>query len=128
MTIDPKHNRVLDRRVFAENERLFHVGDQGALAYIVQSGLVEVRADQGPTELGLYKVGPQGIVGELALVGRSLRPHTAVALEPTVCILVHESEFRRRLEATDPFVRGILRVLVENLARPWVLPGRAVGA
>lgn len=117
--------RVLERRVFAIGDRLFAAGDAAAFAFVVQSGLVEVR--HGAGEEGLFRVGPHGIVGELALVGHQVRPHSAVALEPTTCILVHETEFRRRLEASDPFVRGIVRVLVDNLAKPWIVPGVAAG-
>lgn len=123
MSQSAKPVKVLERRVYAIGERLFKAGDSAVTAYVVQSGLVELRSGEPPHETSLLKIGAHGIVGELALIGRNTRPNSAIALEATTCVLVHESEFRRRLEATDPFVRGVFRVLVDNLSRPWVLPG-----
>lgn len=43
------------------------------------------------------------------------RSATAVAIEPTTCFTFSTGQFQTHLESLDPFVRGLLRVLIQRL-------------
>ncbi len=51
----------------------------------------------------------------MSLVDDKPRSATATALKPTTCIVIKEHEFKQRPSRTDPFMRGLLRVLTRNI-------------
>lgn len=59
---------ILQRQTLRAGDRIFKEGDEGNMAYVVQSGEVEIFKiiDGGETVLG--KVGQGGIFGEMALI------------------------------------------------------------
>ena len=107
--------QVLDRSVFPEGTTIFREGDGGNRAYIVQRGKVEFYKDVDGEKMLVGSVGKGSIFGEMALIDDKPRMATAVVAEPTVCIVISEALFQKKLDATDPFLAGILRVLVENI-------------
>ena len=108
---------VLDRRVYAEGEVIFKEGEVGRrCAYLIESGKVEItkRKDDGTdTVLGYIPQG--GIFGEMALIDDSPRMAQARAVAPTAVVIVSESMLEGKLKKADPFVRGLLNLLVRNL-------------
>lgn len=107
--------QVLDRSVFPEGSTVFREGDNGSRAYIVQRGRIEFYRDVDGTNVLLGSVGKGGIFGEMALIDDKPRMATAVVAEAAVCIVISEAVFQKKLGATDPFLSGVLRVLVENI-------------
>jgi CRP/FNR family cyclic AMP-dependent transcriptional regulator len=107
--------QVLDRTVFPEGATIFREGDSGSRAYIVQRGKVEFYKDVDGEKVLVGSVGKGSIFGEMALIDDQPRMATAFVAEPTVCIIISEALFQKKLEGTDPFLAGVLRVLVENI-------------
>ncbi|MBI1775259.1 MAG: Crp/Fnr family transcriptional regulator [Proteobacteria bacterium] len=103
------------RTAFPKGGRIFTEGDAGHHAYIVESGMVEIfrEIDGRKTVLGTIAAG--GIFGEMALIDRSSRVASAAALETTELIVIPDLVFQEKLAAADPFLRGLLRVLVRNV-------------
>lgn len=112
----PTDLRLLERITFAKGTVIFNEGEPGSMAYVVQSGLVEIsRAMPEGKHLVLAEVGPSGIFGEMALIDGKPRSATAIALEDTLCVVIREKQMTERLDRSDPFVRGLVRVLVRNV-------------
>ena len=65
--------QVLDRKVFAEGEKIFREGDSGSRAYIIQRGCVEIIKDIDGEDIVVGSVGPGGIFGEMALIDNQPR-------------------------------------------------------
>lgn len=108
--------RLMERIVFEKGTVIFTEGEPGSMAYVVQTGLVEIsRAMPGGQRLVLAEVGPSGIFGEMALIDGKPRSATAVALDDTLCVVIREKQMNERLDRSDPFVRGLVRVLVRNV-------------
>ena len=108
--------RLLERTMFAKGTVIFNEGEPGSMAYVVQSGLIEIsRAMPDGKRLVLAEVGPSGIFGEMALIDGKPRSATALALEDTLCVVIREKQMTERLDRSDPFVRGLVRVLVRNV-------------
>lgn len=107
--------QVLDRIVVQEGNHVFKAGDTASRAYVLQSGKIEIwRMVNGKREV-MDTIGRGGIFGEMALIDKAPRLATATAIEPSVCIVVNELMFRRKIRGTDPFLVGLLRVMVANI-------------
>ena len=107
--------QVLDRTVFPEGPKIFREGDRGSGAYILPQGRVDFYKKLDGEDILVGSVGKGSIFGEMALIDDQPRMATAMVVEPTVCIVISETLFRKKLETLDPFLAGVLRVLVENI-------------
>jgi len=107
--------RVLNRRTFQAGDQIFCEGDRGDRAYIVQSGAVaiEKKRTDGSVRL-LGKIPAGGIFGEMALVDNQPRMATARALVDCVCLMVPKALLEKKLDAADPFVAAMVRILISN--------------
>ncbi len=94
---------------------IFSDGDDGGIAFVIESGQVEISKNQNGQKLVLGVLGQNAIFGELAVLGEGPRMATATALESTVCLAISESEIQSRMDSTDPFMRTLIRILVDNL-------------
>lgn len=105
----------LEVRTFAAGEAIFEEGKPGNTAFVVQSGLVEIRkqAPSGETVIGY--VGAGEIFGEMAPIDLEPRMAGARAVQDTTCVVISEAVFRHKLGKADPFVRDLLHVLVRAL-------------
>ena len=101
-------------RRLAGGEHLFHHGDAADCMYVVESGRLAVKATTSDGDTAIVRIiGPEQVVGELALLVDGLRrTGTVVALEPSVVRVVSRSLFSD-VRARDPLVD---RALVEDLA------------
>lgn len=98
---------------FAPGAVIFKEGDPGSTVFVVKSG--KVKLVKGAQEVPLAEIGESGIFGEMALVDKSDRSATAIAMESTYCYQISRMKFEERLQSADPFVRGMFRVLVGRL-------------
>jgi CRP-like cAMP-binding protein len=108
---------VHDRRMFTTDEIIFREGEVGRrCAYLIESGKVEISKKTEKGEqivLGVIPAG--GIFGEMALIDNKPRMAMAKAVEPTAVVLVSETMLESKLNKADPFVRGLLNLLVRNI-------------
>jgi CRP-like cAMP-binding protein len=100
---------------FESGSLIFRQGDLGDFAYVVKSGLVQIlkQGANGASVLGL--VGPGGLFGEMALIDSAPRMASAVAMEPTSCIVVPSGAFEVKVGAADPLTKPVIGVLMRNL-------------
>ena len=104
-----------ERKMFPAGETIFEEGQHGDVAYVVQSGLVEISKSRGSGEMVLGHIRPGGIFGEMALVDDGPRMARAVAIDDTVCTRVDKRELQARLATADPFVEALIAILVSDL-------------
>lgn len=72
----------------ASGQTIFRQGDPGDVAYVIESGAVEIVVERGGAETTLVRRGPGEIVGEMAIVRRSPRTATARAVAETTLSIV----------------------------------------
>lgn len=106
--------KVLDRRVFRTGDRIFHEGDPGDRAYLVQKGRVQIvkECQDGLRILG--HIEPGGMFGEMALIDGAPRMAAAHAIEETVCVVINRKTLEQKLAEADPFLVALLRILLTN--------------
>jgi len=108
-------NQILQRQTFQPGTTIFKEGDEGNLAYVVQSGEVEiVKTIDGETKV-LGVVGQGGMFGEMALIDSGPRMASARAKTGATIIVVTRNMFEQKLNKADPFIRGLLKILVDHV-------------
>lgn len=106
---------ALDRQVFGAGKIIFREGDEGAAAYLIERGSVEISKFGRGGSVPIGRLGERGIFGEMALIDDGPRMATATALEETVCVVIAQEEIQSRLRKLDPFMTAVLCMLVENV-------------
>ncbi len=106
---------ILQRQTFQAGERIFREGDEGNLAYVVQSGEVEIFKDIEGEEKVLGVIGQGGIFGEMALIDSKPRMAAARASKGSTIIVVTRAMFEQKLKSADPFIRGLLNILTDHI-------------
>ncbi|MCH7936581.1 MAG: cyclic nucleotide-binding domain-containing protein [Proteobacteria bacterium] len=106
---------ILQRQTLQAGDRIFKEGDEGNMAYIVQSGEVEIHKIIDGVDTVLGRVGQGGIFGEMALIDSKPRMAGARASKGSTIIVVTRAMFEQKMNKTDPFIKGLLNILVDNI-------------
>jgi len=96
------------RTQFEAGQTIFREGDAPDHAYLIESGSVEISAERNGRPVILSRLGPGDLLGEMAVIDDSPRTATAVALEPSVALVIDRTQINERLAQTDPIVRALL--------------------
>ncbi len=85
--------RVLERRAFGADEKIFTIGEPGESLYIVGTGSVELFVkDNTGTKIILAVCGPGEIFGELSLFDGGARTASAVCLEESELLVLDRAD------------------------------------
>ncbi len=107
---------VASVREFEKGTSLFAEGDASDSLYTVVAGRVKVfKMTARGTDIILEIFGPGDPVGALAAYEGRAYPASAVALEPTTCVIVPRQAFFSLLETYPTMVRGLLIGLTHRL-------------
>ncbi len=106
---------ILQRQTLQAGDRIFKEGEEGNMAYVVQSGEVEIFKIVDGVETVLGKVGQGGIFGEMALIDSKPRMASARASKGSTIIVVTRAMFEQKMNKADPFIKGLLNILVDNI-------------
>lgn len=107
---------VATMRAFEKGATLFSEGDGSDLLYTVLTGRVKVfKTTPRGTDVILEIFGPGDPVGAVAVYESRPYPASAVALEPTSCLLIPRQAFFALLEGYPTMVRGLLVGLTHRL-------------
>jgi CRP-like cAMP-binding protein len=107
---------VATLRAYDKGEALFNEGDGSELMYTVVTGRVKVfKTTSRGTDVILELFGPGDPVGAVAVYESRPYPASAVALEPTSCLLIPRQSFFAMLEGYPTMVRGLLVGLTHRL-------------
>ena len=106
---------ILQRQTLQAGDRIFKESEKGHLAYIVQSGEVEIFKVIDRVETVLGRIGQGGIFGEIALIDSQPRMAGARTSKGSTIIVVNRTTFEQKMKKTDPFIRGLLNILVNHI-------------
>lgn len=105
------------RRVFRAGERIFSEGDPPDVAYLIESGRIEVWTGHGARRITLSYLGSGEILGEMAVIDLAPRSASADALTDVVATEIRADQLRARLDEADPVLRGLLIGLLSRYRR-----------
>src|SRR6266545_4317964 len=107
---------VAGLREFDKGAVLFSEGDASDSFYTVIEGRVKVfKTTARGTDVILEIFGPGDPVGAVAVYESRAYPASAIALEPTRCLLIPRQAFFSLLETHPPMVRRLLVGLTHRL-------------
>jgi CRP/FNR family transcriptional regulator, nitrogen oxide reductase regulator len=114
---DRQHlSAVASTRQFDKGATLFAEGDASELLYTVITGRVKVfKMTPRGTDVILELFGPGDPVGAVAVYESRPYPASAIALEPTTCLVLPRQAFFSLLESRPSLVRGLLVGLTHRL-------------
>ena len=110
-------DKFLQRKQFPVGAYIFKEGEEGSVAYVIQEGAVDIVKMIDGEEKVLGSVGAGSIFGEMALIDNQPRMAAAKAVESTTVIIVTRQMFEEKLRKSDPFIRGLLHILADNIRR-----------
>jgi len=103
------------KKFLQEGETLFRDGDPGDAAFIVDSGAIGIYKLVEGEEVELATLNPGELFGEMAIVDGSKRMAYALAKEESVVIVIPSATLESRLAKSDPFLKALMKILVNNL-------------
>ena len=106
---------VLEVTTCPVGTKIFKEGDIGDRAYVIRDGVVEIVKTTDEGEIILGRVGKGAIFGEMALIDDGPRMATARAAKACTLIVVTRPAFEAKMNKTDPFIKGLLKILAENV-------------
>lgn len=98
---------------FTAGQTIFREGDQPTLMYVVVEGEVVLSVKGNEVE----KLGPGGVLGEMAMIDSAPRSATAVALTGCKLVPVDHRRFTFLVQQTPKFAIQIMRVIADRLRR-----------
>ncbi|SDG84372.1 cyclic nucleotide-binding domain-containing protein [Roseospirillum parvum] len=98
----------LEARVVPAGTILFHEGDPGDAAFIVEAGVVELTRNLKGSTVVIASVPIGQVIGEMALIDNMPRSATARCLTETCIRIIPKDDFQTRLAAADPVLRKVL--------------------
>jgi EAL domain-containing protein (putative c-di-GMP-specific phosphodiesterase class I) len=104
----------LNREVYVAGEFIFHEGEVGDCAYIIESGSVAIFMSAQGNQQPIGQVSRGEIFGEIALLDALPRSGSARCEEKTVLIPIPRKLVNTILEKTDPIIRNLLLVVLER--------------
>jgi len=106
----------MERRHIDKGKYIFRQDEVGDMAFLVVSGTVEIVKQVDDREVTLGSVSNGGIFGEMALIDDQPRMASARAAGQNVdLIIITRKMFQKKLESSDPFVQGLVCILVHHV-------------
>lgn len=100
-----------------KDQIVFHEGDTGDCAYIIEKGRVLIYLNKDQEEIPITILGQGEIFGEMALIDSQPRSTSVRALEDVRLAIVTKQQVLERVATADKVVQLLMRVLLKRLRR-----------
>jgi CRP/FNR family transcriptional regulator, cyclic AMP receptor protein len=102
-----------------KGERLFEHGDQGGTMYLVQKGRIEISLiTEDGKKIILNQIGKGHSFGEIAMVDKSPRTASAIAIESSAVIPITSFTFLETVQRCPQIAMNLLELMCERIR--WV--------
>ncbi|MCB1650506.1 MAG: cyclic nucleotide-binding domain-containing protein [Alphaproteobacteria bacterium] len=108
---------ILERRYYAEGDVIVREGELGECAYLIQSGAVEVFAENEDHNVPLAVLEVGQIFGETALISDAPRTASVRASKDCNLIIITRLDLEEKLKKSDGTIRAIVRMLMQRLSK-----------
>jgi NTE family protein len=108
----------LERVVVPGGSTLFRQGDEGDSLYVITRGRLRLLLEDEHGEVSHHELGPDQIVGELALITGEPRNATVTAVRDCVLYRLGRDQFERCARTSPTVTRSMLVTLARRVSRP----------
>lgn len=102
-------------KVFKKGEFLFREGEPAKAVYLIQAGSVSLILSRQKQSIDLCLLGPHQIVGEHALSGTGVHPHSAVCMTETKVIELPVEAVKTQIEGSTQLTKVLTKGLTDKL-------------
>jgi EAL domain-containing protein (putative c-di-GMP-specific phosphodiesterase class I) len=102
------------RRVYPAGAQIFHEGELGDYAFIIERGQIEISSGSAEQRVPLAVLGPGELFGELAALDGFARSANAIAATECELILISQEQIRHRVNSGDEIVALLLRSVLRS--------------
>lgn len=113
--INKRETQILERRFFPEDAVIIKEGEMGDVAFLIQSGNVEIFKTIEGQRVHLADIASGDIFGEMSLLFQENRTASARAKTDCNLIFITGPTLESKLQKSDPTVRAIVSALVKRL-------------
>lgn len=102
------------REHFIAGESIFHEGDVGDDAYLIEHGRISITTQRDGQECVLATIEQGEMFGEIALIDRLTRTASATAIEDATLIRISREWVVSKLKNADPLLSHFLHIVVDR--------------
>lgn len=103
-----------ERLEYRAREPIFLEGDEGACAFLIEAGRVEISTRKGDKHYRIGDLTVGDLFGEMALIDNARRTATATALEHTRVVRIPRNLIDAELAKGNPTVEHLLRLVLKR--------------
>lgn len=104
-------------RILENGEVLFKEGDVGNVAFVVESGTIQISRSKRSTSIILAELERGALFGEMALIDEGARSATATACGEVVVRQIGKKEFMQHLRSSPDAAFQMMQGLVEIIRK-----------
>ena len=110
-------SRISDakRLQLSDGQHIFREHESGDAAYVILDGQVAIYRTGEKGEQMLATLGKGAMFGEMALIDNQTRMASAKSIGNSQILVVTRDAFLKRMSSLDPFTRGLIKILAENI-------------
>jgi CRP-like cAMP-binding protein len=107
---------TLKKQTYDAGHTLFRQGDAADSCFLIIGGELDLsRTDADGADQKFAQVGKGEIVGEMSMIGDMPRTATATVSKDIELAEISREEFERQLERLNPFMKRLIRLIVQRL-------------
>jgi len=115
-TVTPSRINEAKRMQVNEGQHVFRERESGDAAFVVLDGKISIYRTVDTGEQVLATLSKGAMFGEMALIDDQVRMASAKAIDGQATVLVVTRDaFKKRMDVLDPFTRGLIKILTENI-------------
>jgi len=106
----------VEKIIIKKNTIIFESGHKADAVYLILDGEIGIFLPQNKSLIPNFILGDNEIFGEMGIINNSLRTAKASTMTDANLIRISKSEFDKKLSTCDPFIMGLIRVLVGRIS------------
>lgn len=105
----------MEIKSFTAGDIVFEEGQAGEVAYLVESGTIEVFVTKGKDRNVIGEVRETGLFGEMALISNLPRMASAVAKTDAKCVVIPRKVLNSLFSKSDPLLNALMFNLIGHI-------------
>ena len=101
----------MEKISYNTGQYIFKAGDQSDKVFLLIQGEVGIFLPTNETQKPNHKIEVKEIFGEMGVIEGKLRMADARCLSSSTIMAISKDQFEKKIEGSDPFIRGLIRIL-----------------